>query len=673
MGFNPKVSIIIPVYNGQKYLREAIDSALSQTYKNIEVIVVNDGSRDEGASERIALSYGKKIRYFHKKNGWVASALNLGIKNMTGEYFSWLSHDDVYYPEKIESQIKFLAKKQDKKLVVFSDFDLIDEHSKVYANIAVKDFPSSKFKLELIQSSPISGCSLLIHKSLFDQVGLFDEKNRTAQDYDMWFKLADVTSFVHLKKRIIQSRVHRDQITEHFSDYMIGESEKMYSKEARALFGDSNHGKYTDVDMIKCARGLIHKYCFKSSFQVIKLLKIRNFTTLKEMMLLLFDYAFYRSVQIKHKIFPVRKKQKAVLVITPGFLPMLGGMEDQVYAFSRELISRGYDVSVVTEQSLETLPLYEEMDQIKVYRLKKPKRGRAFGYLGFLLRLSVFLIRRQKKYRFVVIRTFTVQGLAVGALKFFHLFRKPTFITCDTGGEDDELDLIMQSKMKRMYRLFFSQHNYLNALCESNITKFSQIGFDKEKITKIYNGLVTEKYKDSKYPKAVKTFLFLGQLRKQKGLYELLAAMKAVVKECPSARLVIAGDGPEKSGMLSYIKTNKLGRNIDYLGRIGRDQKDSFFASGECLVLPSYSESFGIVLGEAAIYKRHIICTDVADVKKIYPGAIICQKRSVEDLAQKMKDLLSGKRSKLDYDSSMEMINIKKTADEVIGLFEHEL
>ena len=84
--FNPKVSIVIPVFNGSNYLKEAIDSALAQTYKNIEIIVVNDGSDDKGETEKIAKSYGSKIKYFKKENGGVATALNFGIKKMTGKY-----------------------------------------------------------------------------------------------------------------------------------------------------------------------------------------------------------------------------------------------------------------------------------------------------------------------------------------------------------------------------------------------------------------------------------------------------------------------------------------------------------------------------------------------------------------------------------------------------------
>jgi hypothetical protein len=112
----PKVSIIIPVYNGSNFLREAIDSALAQTYENIEILVINDGSKDNGKTEEIALSYGEKIHYFSKENGGVSSALNMAIKEMTGEYFSWLSHDDLYYEDKVKRQIETLLNLGEKNL-----------------------------------------------------------------------------------------------------------------------------------------------------------------------------------------------------------------------------------------------------------------------------------------------------------------------------------------------------------------------------------------------------------------------------------------------------------------------------------------------------------------------------------------------------------------------------
>ena len=81
-----KVCVLMSTYNGEKFIEEQLDSILNQTYKNIEIIVVNDGSNDDGKTEEIALSYGDKIKYIKKQNGGVSSALNAGIKEMTGEY-----------------------------------------------------------------------------------------------------------------------------------------------------------------------------------------------------------------------------------------------------------------------------------------------------------------------------------------------------------------------------------------------------------------------------------------------------------------------------------------------------------------------------------------------------------------------------------------------------------
>ena len=213
MSFNPKVSIIIPVYNGSNYLRDAIDSAIAQTYKNIEIIIINDGSTDNGATERIAKSYGKKIRYFKKKNGGVATALNLGIKKMTGEYFSWLSHDDVYMPYKIKKQIKFLRKQKDKDIILYSDYKLIDENGKHLAtSILDHEMLEDKPIYALLRGS-VNGITMLIPHSCLEKYGDFDETLRCTQDYDMWYKMLQNHRFVHQKVFLAKTRLHSLQDT----------------------------------------------------------------------------------------------------------------------------------------------------------------------------------------------------------------------------------------------------------------------------------------------------------------------------------------------------------------------------------------------------------------------------------------------------------------------------
>lgn len=211
MKFCPMVSIIIPVFNGSKYLREAIDSALNQTYHNIEVIVINDGSDDCGKTEQIATSYGERVRYYSKPNGGVATALNFGILNMKGEYFSWLSHDDVYYPEKIETQINYLKKIGNKNVALYSDYEFIDHEGKYLRTNRIKHIPPEKFRYSIIISRPVNGCTTLIPKIFFETVGLFNEKLKTIQDYEMWFRMSEQFDFIHIPEILIKSRRHPEQ------------------------------------------------------------------------------------------------------------------------------------------------------------------------------------------------------------------------------------------------------------------------------------------------------------------------------------------------------------------------------------------------------------------------------------------------------------------------------
>lgn len=220
LNFTPKVSIVIPAYNASNYLAEAIDSALNQTYQNIEIIVVNDGSNDNGATKKIAQSYGNRIKYFEKENGGVSSALNLGIKNMTGKYFSWLSHDDKYYPNNIEEHIHFLSYFKNNKIITFTNFNIIDSNSNVLlnetviANIFCFDYKINQIKPEysLLQGE-INGGSILIPKQAFKKCGLFDENLKIAQERDMWARLMKKYVFYNIPIETTSIRFHPGQVT----------------------------------------------------------------------------------------------------------------------------------------------------------------------------------------------------------------------------------------------------------------------------------------------------------------------------------------------------------------------------------------------------------------------------------------------------------------------------
>lgn len=226
--FKPLVSIVIPVYNGSNFLAEAIDSALAQTYKNIEIVVVNDGSKDDGATEKVALSYGDKIKYYPKPNGGVSSALNYGIEKMSGDYFSWLSHDDLYEPLKVEREVEELAKMQDKENTIICCADsLMDVNGKpIYHPIKRLEgmySGSDLFDIFFSKHLVINGCTLLIHKSVFERFGGFS-KFRYIQDIECWihFMLGGV-SYYFIPDKLNKMRVHAGQVTQRMPELFYTE------------------------------------------------------------------------------------------------------------------------------------------------------------------------------------------------------------------------------------------------------------------------------------------------------------------------------------------------------------------------------------------------------------------------------------------------------------------
>lgn len=217
---DPLVSIVIPVYNGANYMREAIDSALAQTYSNIEIIVVNDGSNDGGATHDIAKSYGDKIRYFEKPNGGVSTALNMAIQNMHGEYFSWLSHDDLYLPNKIQTQIDALRKAGDMTRIVGGlTLTMTMPGRQITPRGNIENFRQEFWETGAMPPLfwLLSGLTLCIPKFYFDAYGGFDEKYRAVQDYKKWFEIFRKRRLLNLRERLVIVRSHSQQTTHTYS------------------------------------------------------------------------------------------------------------------------------------------------------------------------------------------------------------------------------------------------------------------------------------------------------------------------------------------------------------------------------------------------------------------------------------------------------------------------
>jgi glycosyltransferase involved in cell wall biosynthesis len=226
----PLVSIVIPVFNGSNFLSFAIESALDQDSKNIEILVVNDGSDDQGKTELIIRRYEKFIRSFNKPNGGVASALNLAVDEMHGNFFSWLSHDDLYDKSKVTENYAKYLECRNPNTIIYSDFEEYFERSKKKYEVKLEHIQPSHFRYWLLKNSRLHGCTLFIPRHAFDVCGKFDENLATTQDYDLWLRMSRVFDFVHIEKALVISRIHPQQDSHTASILALKECNQLYAK-----------------------------------------------------------------------------------------------------------------------------------------------------------------------------------------------------------------------------------------------------------------------------------------------------------------------------------------------------------------------------------------------------------------------------------------------------------
>lgn len=205
------ISIVLPVYNGSNYLEKAINSVLNQSYKNYELIIINDGSDDEDKTEKIALQYSsKKIVYLKKENGGVSSALNLGIKISKGDYVCWLSHDDEFLSHKLSSQIELFNSNKTIDFI-YGDYFFSNANSEIIGECLCPK--ESEFIVsDMFQAMFICGSTVMFKKECVVNNNLFNEDLKYTQDAEFWIRnIFKNHNFVHMSQKLSKIRIHEFQ------------------------------------------------------------------------------------------------------------------------------------------------------------------------------------------------------------------------------------------------------------------------------------------------------------------------------------------------------------------------------------------------------------------------------------------------------------------------------
>jgi glycosyltransferase involved in cell wall biosynthesis len=202
----PMVSVITSVFNGEKFLAESILSILEQSFQDFELIIVDDASID--SSSEIIENYmqlDERIRLIiNTKNIGLTKSLNKAIATSKGIYIARIDADDVAMPMRLESQIKFLEKNIDIGLVGTATY-LIDSNGVTIDKISYPE-TNEILKKTLIKHNPFDHSSIMVRKDVFDRIGLYNEKNRYSQDYELYFRISRYYMMANMPKYLMKKR-----------------------------------------------------------------------------------------------------------------------------------------------------------------------------------------------------------------------------------------------------------------------------------------------------------------------------------------------------------------------------------------------------------------------------------------------------------------------------------
>jgi alpha-1,3-rhamnosyltransferase len=207
---NPLISIIIPSYNHEKYVGVAIESIYTQTYKNFELIVIDDGSSDNSHNILINLQKKYHFTYIHRKNKGLIKTLNEALELSKGEYFTMLGSDDYYKNNKLELQINFFKKNPD-YVLCYGNITFIDSNGEILKNGKIKKFKSGKIFNDLLYENFIPLPTIMLKTSIIKEFK-FDEKF-FLEDYPLLLKIAKKYKIGFLENSLTFYRLHENNVS----------------------------------------------------------------------------------------------------------------------------------------------------------------------------------------------------------------------------------------------------------------------------------------------------------------------------------------------------------------------------------------------------------------------------------------------------------------------------
>ncbi len=213
---SPLVSVILPVYNAQDYLKESIDCILNQSYTNFEFIIINDGSKDD--SEKIILSYADpRIKYYYHENKGLGATLNIGLGLCKGKYIARQDQDDISNVDRFKKEVEYLEK--------YPNIFLLGTRAKIfkdnsdYINYHIHATHPADLKFDLLFDNPFVHSSVMFRKSAIEKIGNYNSDRNLYEDFDLWSRFSEIGDVANLPEVLVNYRDHDKGLSKNFTNF----------------------------------------------------------------------------------------------------------------------------------------------------------------------------------------------------------------------------------------------------------------------------------------------------------------------------------------------------------------------------------------------------------------------------------------------------------------------
>ena len=610
----PLVSVIIPAYNAGQFIREALDSALAQTWQDTEIIVVDDGSPQLAAW--VTLVYPGRVTYVWKTNGGPASARNAGIRRSRGEFLAFLDADDVWEPDKLATQLAAFQQHPEAGMV-YAAVRKIDEAGRPVASAPVRR-PSGRIAAELFMGNVIPTSTVVIRRKCLEAVGLFDESPEliSVEDYDLWLRFAERFDVVAVDRPLVRYRVSPSGISQNTARSYAGEQRVIERAVARA-----GSQRLELAALLPRRLAQLHFACGHEYFTAGRLGEARTqfAQSLRHQpgrarTWLYYAATFLGSPAIAQARRLKRRTGGPVRVMHVLNTLETGGAEHVVLNVAQHLDRAAFDVHVCSLAG--DGPLAREFQALGVPVHAVRRRP------GVDLGLPFVLARLIRRERIDLVHTHNAGPWLYGGLAA----KLAGARLCHT--EHSNL-FPHQRRMLRAERWLARWTEVI--ISDSEKVKRHLVerqGVPAGKIRVVVNGVDTRRFgAEGGAPAQARRLLGLngdqpvvgtvGRLVPVKDHRTLLAAFRRVAEQHPAGRLVIVGDGPLRGDLVRLAGTLGLSDRVRFLGE--RRDIPQLLRAFDLFVLSSVSEGMPLTVLEAMAAGVPVVATRVGGV----PEAVV--------------------------------------------------